>query len=493
MKRHLLETADWAAVGAARPVKVTFTAEEDLERFGKRRRLTMGDHERLNTTRGSPRIQFHQGRRCEGAGNNLSGNGIPEGLEIRIYGRRLGQERRADTDVEAEGVLGEGTGSHPISHAEAVSSQSMSMLLDEESQGSTRNRQLIGTNKLSDARQLDSSDAPFIPDLQLDDRGFPILQPREFSESMEPEPEPLVSNESTGSSIIPRTASPVRRRFTIDNQAIADSQGKFWDHSSLDGPEAGPRIRQLSYYRRQSEYDTRTSVAVSPEPGHSSQLMHDESHENPMRCSFGASLQPGSSLHARGQPDSLPGFSAQRQNNTQIDRSVWSQDDQQEGEGSQRAFMPSSPEAVPSITRPTQPRFGWLPQMHKAPRTQKPGCSQFVEPSISTSSPWPESEAKRLVPERAYGRALRGIHQPGIDQNAAADMSFNGRDTLLHWPKNREKNSSPLRIFGQPVVFEDSDVLPDGHMAGREPHDMVLDGDNTYSSFSSGPLRFPAS
>ncbi|KAL4954319.1 hypothetical protein BDW69DRAFT_140807 [Aspergillus filifer] len=476
MKRHLLETTDWASVGAARPVEVSFTAEADIERFGKRRRLTMDDHARLNMTRGSPRIQSHKSRRLEGPGNIYDGNGIPEGLEIRIDGRRLGQEGRADTDV--------GT--------------SQSMLLEEESQGSNRTRHLDGTSIHSGAQQLNSSQLPSIPDLQIDNHGFSILQPREFSESMEPEPEPLVSNESTGSSIIPRTASPVRRRFTIDDQAIADSEGRFDIFPPVKRPKAGPRIRQSIRYQSQREYEARSSEAVSPGPGSDLQLMHDQSHEGLIRRSFQAALHPESSLDAEVRPHHLSELSAPKQNHQQTDRSVWSRNGEPEHGGSGRTFMPSSPEAVPSMTRQTQPLFGWLPQMHKGPRTQRPIDSQLAEPSkiqiqnqAFASSPWPESEANRLVSERTYGRAHHGVHQPRNDQDAAADPSFNDCDTLLHWPENRETSS--LRIFGQAVAFQHSDILTEGHMVRGGPHDMDLDANNTYSSFSSGPSRFPSS
>ncbi|KAL4966021.1 uncharacterized protein BDV14DRAFT_50382 [Aspergillus stella-maris] len=417
MKRHLLETTDWASVGAAKPVEMSFTPEADIERFGKRRRLTMGDHARLNTTRGSPRIQSHLSRRFEGAGNNCDADGIPEGLEIRIDGRRLGQEGRADAGVDT----------------------SQSMLLEEESQGSNRTRHWVGTSIHSGDQQLDSSQLPFIPKLQFNDHGFPITLPREFSESMEPEPEPLVSNESTGSSIIPRTASPVRRRFTIDDQAIADREGRFDIFTPVNGPKAGPRIRQPIHYQSQPEYEARSSETASPGPGSDLQLMHDKSYEGLIGRSFEAALHPESRLDAGVRPHHFSELSVPRQNHQQVDQSLWSRNEQSAHRGSDRAFMLSSPEAVPSMTGQTQALFGWLPQMHKAPRTQRPVYSQLAEPSKSqiqnqafTSSPWPESEANRLVPDRTYARAHRGVHQTRNDEQAAADLSPNGCDTLLH-------------------------------------------------------------
>ena len=47
IKRQLLDTNDWAGIAATRPVKMSFTPTQELERFGKRRKLTEADHDRL--------------------------------------------------------------------------------------------------------------------------------------------------------------------------------------------------------------------------------------------------------------------------------------------------------------------------------------------------------------------------------------------------------------------------------------------------------------
>lgn len=46
-KRQLLQKNDWAAVGATRPVRILFTPAEELARFGKRRKLTHADYDRI--------------------------------------------------------------------------------------------------------------------------------------------------------------------------------------------------------------------------------------------------------------------------------------------------------------------------------------------------------------------------------------------------------------------------------------------------------------
>ncbi|KAL2855004.1 hypothetical protein BJY01DRAFT_19848 [Aspergillus pseudoustus] len=101
IKRQLLETTDWGVVGAARPVQVSFTSEAELERFGKRRRLTEKDYERLNTTRSTMLAPARPGFRKEVAVQE----DLCEDLEIRINGRRLGQ---GDKGSDRTGARGDG-------------------------------------------------------------------------------------------------------------------------------------------------------------------------------------------------------------------------------------------------------------------------------------------------------------------------------------------------------------------------------------------------
>lgn len=48
LKRQLLQDPDWAAVSAARPLEMAFTPAEEIERFGKRRKLNDHDRQRLS-------------------------------------------------------------------------------------------------------------------------------------------------------------------------------------------------------------------------------------------------------------------------------------------------------------------------------------------------------------------------------------------------------------------------------------------------------------
>lgn len=52
VKRQLLQHPDWAAVSAARPLEIAFNPPEEIERFGKRRKLNDHDRRRLSAAHG---------------------------------------------------------------------------------------------------------------------------------------------------------------------------------------------------------------------------------------------------------------------------------------------------------------------------------------------------------------------------------------------------------------------------------------------------------
>ncbi|PKX88778.1 uncharacterized protein P174DRAFT_516385 [Aspergillus novofumigatus IBT 16806] len=88
IKRQLLETTDWAAVGAARPLKISFTPVEEVEHFGKRRRLTEADRTRITAVENSAvPSDFIKSRRAPR--QNITSDRLRiEDLEIKINGRR---------------------------------------------------------------------------------------------------------------------------------------------------------------------------------------------------------------------------------------------------------------------------------------------------------------------------------------------------------------------------------------------------------------------
>lgn len=86
VRRQLLETTDWAAVRAAQPLKISFTPVEEVEHFGKRRRLTEADRTRIAAVEnGAVPYEIPKSRRAPRQNISSDRLGI-EGLEIKIMG-----------------------------------------------------------------------------------------------------------------------------------------------------------------------------------------------------------------------------------------------------------------------------------------------------------------------------------------------------------------------------------------------------------------------
>ncbi|KAE8318610.1 hypothetical protein BDV41DRAFT_572067 [Aspergillus transmontanensis] len=94
IKHRLLAKTDWAAVSAARPLKMTFPPLEELAQFGKRRKLTEADRRRLDKSdnqvfRGEGPLLRYGFQKNE----TLSEIGTIDGLEIRINGKNAGVDQ----------------------------------------------------------------------------------------------------------------------------------------------------------------------------------------------------------------------------------------------------------------------------------------------------------------------------------------------------------------------------------------------------------------
>lgn len=210
IKRQLLDKTDWAAVSASRPVQMTFTPIDQLERFGKRRRLTEADRNRLADS----------GRRLQPAEFGMARLGSREYTpEVGNMGIRInGVPARRDESI-----------------APSISSQSM--LLDREPpclESDSGIQELLPDNSANPKLQLSTllqpsgllsmqspspSPAAFNPAAQDDPGRFIDNSPKELSaEIREPSPPSITSYPS-------QPISPVKRRFTLDDQVLAEQQG----------------------------------------------------------------------------------------------------------------------------------------------------------------------------------------------------------------------------------------------------------------------------
>ncbi|PLN85827.1 hypothetical protein BDW42DRAFT_201824 [Aspergillus taichungensis] len=185
LKQQLLQNSDWAAVSAARPLQISFAPVEETGRFGKRRRLTDSDRKRLSSHQ--PRPEETQISWKSQYKDNLSEVGTIEKLEIRINGQRPNAGRVS------------------CQLADKALTSSQPMLLDSEPLntplGDDSNKHLWEDRVLS----------PF-----MDQESIPFDSPSLYT----------TSKGGTSPSIEEHVLPP-KRHFTLDDQLIAEKEGRL--------------------------------------------------------------------------------------------------------------------------------------------------------------------------------------------------------------------------------------------------------------------------
>lgn len=92
VKRQLLKEPDWAAVSATRPLELAFTSVEEVERFGKRRKLNDKDRKRLVAANNNGSTFFERPKPSRrGRHSSLVIDSIEEDIQVRINGRPVAQ------------------------------------------------------------------------------------------------------------------------------------------------------------------------------------------------------------------------------------------------------------------------------------------------------------------------------------------------------------------------------------------------------------------
>ncbi|KAJ6018628.1 hypothetical protein N7522_000695 [Penicillium canescens] len=89
-KRQLLKKPDWGAVSATRPLELAFTTVEEVERFGKRRRLNDKDRRRLVAAKDSGSTFFELPKYPRRERHPSSIIDTVEDIQIQINGRQVG-------------------------------------------------------------------------------------------------------------------------------------------------------------------------------------------------------------------------------------------------------------------------------------------------------------------------------------------------------------------------------------------------------------------
>ncbi|PYH89104.1 hypothetical protein BO71DRAFT_118091 [Aspergillus ellipticus CBS 707.79] len=210
IKRGLLERPDWAAVAVSRPLKITFPSAEEVRKFGRRRKITEDDRERLGTSslrRKAPTIH----KKPRDAASEME---AIRGLDIRINGRRIGADHMSTKQTQPTNV------------------SSQSMLLDLEESGFPNGETLIRELGHGNPGRGDTySERSWILDYSSISHGCLTSSVRAISQTEgeihNPQHQSRVGLSQSGSSSISREVAPVRRRFTIDDQIIAEREGKL--------------------------------------------------------------------------------------------------------------------------------------------------------------------------------------------------------------------------------------------------------------------------
>ncbi|KGO73727.1 hypothetical protein PITC_039380 [Penicillium italicum] len=88
VKRQLLKEPDWAAVSATRPLEIQFTSVEEVERFGKRRKLNDKDRKRLVAVNNNGSTLFERSRPLQRGRHSSSViDTIEEDIQFEFNGR----------------------------------------------------------------------------------------------------------------------------------------------------------------------------------------------------------------------------------------------------------------------------------------------------------------------------------------------------------------------------------------------------------------------
>ncbi|KAJ5793452.1 hypothetical protein N7457_000051 [Penicillium paradoxum] len=99
VKHRLLQEPDWAAVSATRPLEIAFMSVEEIERFGKRRRLNENDRKRLVAANSNGSTFFELPRPERRARNSFSIMDTIENIQIEINGRPVAQSNSSSEVV----------------------------------------------------------------------------------------------------------------------------------------------------------------------------------------------------------------------------------------------------------------------------------------------------------------------------------------------------------------------------------------------------------
>lgn len=228
IRRQLLDTDDWAGIAATRPVKMSFTPTQELERFGKRRKLTEADHDRLVPSgRAGPVDQSMSHDRTRRAPSEF---GTIGDVDIRTHGARVntgypGSEQSRRNNESSQPML--------LDHGESdcMDQDSPGQVCDEWDRERTHTSLLLSSNEgppgLSLSKQPSSSMSS-----RISSPGRSLSQSNEKTRFIDRSSFLIGNAEQPGRSLVrssPGLHHPMPqplRRFTIDNQVAAELEAE---------------------------------------------------------------------------------------------------------------------------------------------------------------------------------------------------------------------------------------------------------------------------
>ncbi|KAJ5707553.1 hypothetical protein N7488_007354 [Penicillium malachiteum] len=258
LKRCLLQQSDWAAVSVTRPLNINFTSATESARFGKRRKLTEIDRERLSIRHGDQSLlQGHQFRKnAAGTVERESDLGhIQVRIDGHLAGSNLGETQTPTTHPSSHSMLLDNENENAISSFSsslpAHRGTSQGLASRRLSLAPSHNRRPL---RLQEPRNTaGTSVAEYSDDClsQIADSGVSSTDHYPSYTQLERDHASLASipHVSTGSPL------PRPRRFTIDDQFLAEQL----QHN----PNSGYRSQE-QYESSDSPEERSTSLPLIP-------------------------------------------------------------------------------------------------------------------------------------------------------------------------------------------------------------------------------------
>ncbi|KAJ5965767.1 hypothetical protein N7481_012481 [Penicillium waksmanii] len=99
-KHRFLQSSDWAAVSLSRPLSIKFAPAEEVERFGKRRKLNDADRQRLSAVNGRPIPALFHSRRKARRLSSERDIYLSDQIQIQIDGQPTDLHRQSNIRPE---------------------------------------------------------------------------------------------------------------------------------------------------------------------------------------------------------------------------------------------------------------------------------------------------------------------------------------------------------------------------------------------------------